>query len=59
MIKFSSICFLTSFLILIHHYHKHNRFYDKADLKNLKLKSHEFWMIFFTILGFVLDSIGL
>lgn len=45
---------LAAFLILIHHYQKHGRFFDKEDLMTLKFRSHEFWIVLFTVLGLLM-----
>jgi len=45
---------LTAWLILLHHYQKHMKFYDPNDLKALKLKSHEFWLAVCVTSGLIL-----
>jgi len=45
---------LTAWLILLHHYQKHMKFYDPNDLKALKLKSHEFWLAVCVTAGLIL-----
>jgi len=47
------VSLLVSFLLIIHHYHIHGYWYDKNDLRRMKVKSHEFWIIFFTVLSFI------
>jgi len=58
-LKFSPIFFLIAFWILIHHFHIHGRFYDPHDLKQLKIRSHEYWMILAMTTALILAALGL
>jgi len=55
--KLGWLIMLIAFLVLIHHYHKHGRFYNPEDLKQLKFQSHEFWVVILTSLSLLLLSL--
>jgi len=55
--KLGWLMMLVAFLVLIHHYHKHGRFYNPEDLKQLKFKSHEFWVVILTCMALALLSL--
>jgi len=48
---------LASFLIFLHHFSKHGYWYDAADLRALKWRSHEFWSVLSASIGMFILAI--
>lgn len=50
---------LIAFLLTIHHFHRHGSWYDPEDLRCMKWRSHEFWIIVSTALGLLLNALDI